>query len=79
MLDMGKELILLTTNDIDKKAIIKNDKNIIPKALRFDFKFNICLVEIINAANIQNCVRNIIGTTSSGVTAKNLIKPGECA
>ena len=43
MLDMGKELILLTTNDIDKKAIIKNDKNIIPKALRFDFKFNICL------------------------------------
>ena len=34
---------------------------------------------MINEANIQNCVRKIIGITSSGVTAKNLIKPGACA
>ena len=27
-----------------KNAIIKNDKRIIPKYLKFDFKFNICLV-----------------------------------
>ena len=72
-------LILLITNEIDKKAISKKDKKIIPKALRFDFQFKICLVEIIKAANIQNCVRKIMGTTSSGVTAKNLIKPGAWA
>ena len=79
ILDIGRALILLITNEIDKKAIIKKDKNIIPKALRFDFKFKICFVEIIKAANIQNCVRKIIGITSSGVTAKNLIKPGAWA
>ena len=52
--EIGKELILLKTNDIDKNAIIKKDKNIIPKALKLDFKFKICFVEIIRAANIQN-------------------------
>ena len=44
-----------------------------------DFKLKICFVDIINEAKIQNCVQKIIGTTSSGVTAKNLIKPGACA
>ena len=33
---------------------ILKDKNIIPKALKLDFKFKICLVEIINEAKIQN-------------------------
>ena len=42
------------TKDIDKKAIIKKDKNTIPKDLKFDFKFKTCLVEIINPAKIQN-------------------------
>ena len=62
--------------DTDKKAIIKNDKKTIPKDLKFDFKFRICFVEIIKLAKIQNCVRKIIGKISSGVTAKNLIRPG---
>ena len=61
---------------MDKKAMIKKDKNTIPKDLRLDFKFNTCLVAIINDAKIQNCVKNIIGITKSGVTAKNLNKPG---
>ena len=39
---------------MDKKAIIKNDKNTIPKDFKLDFKFNICLVDCIKAANIQN-------------------------
>ena len=52
--EIGKELILLITKEIDKNAIIKKDKNIIPKALKLDFKFKICFVEIIRAANIQN-------------------------
>ena len=58
-------------------AIIKKDKNTIPKDLKFDFKFKICLVEIIKLAKIQNCVKKIIGTIKSGVTAKNLRSPGE--
>ena len=62
--------------DIDKKAIIKKDKKTIPKDLKFDFRNKTCLVEIIKEANIQNCVRKIIGITKSGVTAKNLINPG---
>ena len=64
---------------IDKKAIIKKDKKTIPKDLKFDFRFNICLVDIIKAANIQNWVKKIIGIIKSGVTAKNLNKPGACA
>ena len=51
---MGKAFILLITKDIDKKAIIKKDKKTIPNDLKLDFKFNICLVEIIKLANIQN-------------------------
>ena len=62
--------------EIDKKAIIKKDKNTIPKDLILDFKPNTCLVEIINPAKIQNCVRKIIGIIMLGVTAKNLSKPG---
>tara|TARA_Y100001970_G_scaffold287871_1_gene413611 strand:- start:8 stop:238 length:231 start_codon:yes stop_codon:yes gene_type:complete len=73
---IGNEFILVITKEIDKKAIIKKDKNTIPKDLKLDFKFKICLVEIINEAKIQNCVRNIITITKSGVTAKNLINPG---
>ena len=52
--EIGKESILLITKDIDKNAIIKKDKNTIPNALKLDFKFKTCFVEIINAANIQN-------------------------
>ena len=54
ILFIGKAFILLITKDIDKKAIIKKDKNIIPNALKLDFKFNICFVDIIRDAKIQN-------------------------
>ena len=47
-----------------------------PKDLILDFKFKICLVEIISAAKIQNWVRKIIGIINSGVIAKNLNNPG---
>ena len=76
---IGSAFILLIIKDIDKKAIIKNDKKTIPNDLRFDFKFNICFVDIINPAKIQNWVINIIGIIKSGVTAKNLKIPGTCA
>ena len=76
---IGNELILLITNEIDKNTIIKKDKNTIPKALKLDFKFRVCLVAIINDAKIQNWDKNIIGITKSGVTAKNLNRPGEWA
>ena len=54
ILFIGRAFILLITKDIDKKAIIKKDKNTIPKDLKFDLRFNICLVAIIKAAKIQN-------------------------
>ena len=76
---IGKASILLITNEIDKNAIIKKDKNTIPKALKLDFKFKICFVAIIKDAKIQNCVRKTIYKTKSGVTAKNLIIPGAWA
>ena len=79
MLLIGRAFILLITKDNDKKTIIKKDKNIMPKALKLDFKFKICLVEIINEAKIQNWLRKTINKTKSGVTAKNLIKPGAWA
>ena len=53
ILFIGKAFILLITKDIDIKAIIKNDRNTIPKALKPDLRFNICLVEMIKAAKIQ--------------------------
>ena len=64
---------------MDKKAIIRKDKNTIPKDLILDFKPKTSLVEIINPANIQNWVRKIIGIIIFGVTAKNLSNPGACA
>ena len=76
---MGVTFILLITKEIDKKAIIKKDKKTIPKDLKLDLRFNICLVEIIKAAKIQNCVKKIIGIIRSGVTAKNLNNPGAWA
>ena len=76
---IGRAFILLITNETDKKAIIKKDKNIIPKALKLDLIFNICFVDIIREAKIQNWVKNIIEITRSGVTAKNLSKPGAWA
>ena len=76
---MGNVSIRLITNDIDIKAIIKNDKKTIPNDLKFDFKFKICFVEIIKPANIHSCVKKIIGIIRSGVTAKNLRRPGEWA
>ena len=54
ILFIGKAFILLITKDIDKKAIIKKDKNIIPNAFKLDFRFKICFVEIIKLAKIQN-------------------------
>tara|TARA_Y200000002_G_C22511263_1_gene591412 strand:- start:6 stop:143 length:138 start_codon:yes stop_codon:yes gene_type:complete len=45
---------LLITKEIDRKAIIKKDKNTIPNDLKFDFKVKICFVEIIKPAKIQN-------------------------
>ena len=69
---IGRALILLITNDIERKAIIKKAKKTMPNDLKFDFKFKTCFVEMINPANIQNWVRNIIGIIKSGVTAKNL-------
>ena len=54
ILPIGKASILLITNEIDKNAIIKKDKNTIPKALKLDFKFRTCLVAIISEAKIQN-------------------------
>jgi len=50
----GKAFILLITKVIDKIAIIKKDKKTIPKDLNPDLRFNICFVEIIKAAKIQN-------------------------
>ena len=76
---IGRAFILLITNETDKNAIIKKDKNIIPKALKLDLIFNICFVDIIREAKIQNWVKNIIEITRSGVTAKNLSKPGAWA
>ena len=54
ILPIGKASILLITNEIDKNAMIKKDKNTIPKALKLDFKFKICFVAIIKDAKIQN-------------------------
>ena len=71
--------ILLITKAIDRKAIIKKDNKTIPKDLKLDFKFKISFVEMIKPAKIQNWVRKIIGIIKSGVTAKNLNKPGACA
>ena len=76
---IGSTSILLITKDIDRKTIIKKDKNTIPKDLKFDFRFRICFVDIIKAAKIQNWVKKIIGIINSGVIAKNLNKPGACA
>tara|TARA_B100000900_G_C20231872_1_gene574198 strand:- start:51 stop:182 length:132 start_codon:yes stop_codon:yes gene_type:complete len=42
------------TKEIDKNAIIRKDKNTIPKDLIFDFKLKTCFVEIISPAKIQN-------------------------
>ena len=76
---IGNAFILLITNEIDKKAIIKKDRKMIPKDLKLDLRFKTCFVEIINAAKIQNWVKNIIGIIKSGVIAKNLNKPGAWA
>ena len=67
------------TKETEIIAIIKKVKNTIPNDLKLDFKFKICLVDIIKEAKIQNWVRKIIGITNSGATAKNLSKPGACA
>ena len=67
---------MLITKDIERKAIIKKAKKTIPKDLKLDFRFKTCFVEMIKLANIQNWVRNIIGIIKSGVTAKNLKRPG---
>ena len=50
--DLVDEQIVFET--FTKSQKIKNDKNTIPKDLKFDFRFSICLVDIIKAAKIQN-------------------------
>ena len=47
--------ILLITNEIDKKTIIKNDIKTIPNDFKFDLRLRTCRVEIINPTKIQNC------------------------
>ena len=76
---IGKESIQLITKDIDKKAIIKKDKKTTPNDLKLDFKFKTSFVDIIKQAKIQNWVIKTIGTTSVGIKAKNLNKPGAWA
>ena len=76
---MKKKIVILgSTSSIGKSLleIIKKDKKTTPKDLKLDFRFKTCLVAIISEANIQNCVKKIMGITSSGVTAENLISPG---
>ena len=51
---IGRAFILLITNETETIAIIKKDKKTIPKDLKLDFRFNICLVDIIKDAKIQN-------------------------
>ena len=51
---IGIEFILLIMNVIDRKAIIRKDKNTIPNDFKLDFKFKICLVDIMRDAKIQN-------------------------
>ena len=67
------------TKEIEIMANIKKDKKTTPKDLKLDFKLRVSLVDIVNEAKIQNCVRKIIAHTKSGVTAKKLINPGACA
>ena len=55
---------------------LKKNRNTITKDIKIDLRYKICFVDIIKAAKIQNCVKKIIGIIKSGVTAKNLIKPG---
>ena len=78
---------MIEDNYIDKKKI-KDLDNICEECKTEDESvfqnliltgFKICLVEIIKAAKIQNWVKKIIGIIKSGVTAKNLNKPGACA
>ena len=55
-------------NAIERKAIIRKERKTIPKALKLDFRFNICIVEIIKKAKI-----GFIGTGILGLPmAKNL-------
>ena len=51
---VGTAFNLLITKEMEIKAIIKKDKITIPNALKFDFKFKVCFVDIINPAKIQN-------------------------
>ena len=50
----GIIFILLITKEMDKNAIIRKDKNTIPKDLKFDLRFKTCFVDIIKDAKIQN-------------------------
>ena len=56
----GKASILLIMKAAERNAIIRKERKTTPKALKLDFKFSICLVEIIREAKIQNWVRNTI-------------------
>ena len=76
---IGRASILVITKVIDKKAIIKKERKIIPNDLKLDFRFKICFVDIIKPAKIQNWVIKMIGSIKFGVTAKNLSNPGAWA
>ena len=51
---IGNAFIRLITNDIDRNAIIKNAKKIIPNDLKLDLRPKTCFVDIMSEANIQN-------------------------
>ena len=59
--------------------MIKNAIKTTPNDLKLLLKFKTSLIPITRAAKIQNWVKNTIGITKSGITAKNLNKPGACA
>ena len=70
----------MTKNDFDPRnlGLYTKPKHLLHFQWQDDNRvYRYALVEIINEANIQNCVKKITGITSSGVTAKNLINPGE--
>ena len=51
---IGNASILLITKETEIITIIKKVKNTTPNDLKLDFKFKICLVDIIKEAKIQN-------------------------
>ena len=70
----GSPLILDIMKAIDKKAIIRKDKNTIPEALKLDWIFNVCLTEIINVSKTMNTPSTDIYLTDEYRKDKEKIK-----